>query len=448
MPSRPPLPAGPFLVVGLARSGEAVARLLAGMGETVIGVDSGAPESAAGLEQAGVEVHLNMDGNEFTDRVQTLVKSPGVPQDAPAVVAARERGIDVAGELEIAWRVLPNRFVAVTGTNGKTTTTELIAHLLRAAGEDARAAGNVGTPLATLKGIVESETIVAECSSFQLEDTIAFAPEVAVFLNLAPDHLDRHGTLEDYLEAKLRVFANQGAGDIAVVNAAETALIGRDLGEAELITFDPRDRGAGDVTIVAGEIRWQGNALLRSAELQLLGPHNVSNAMAAAATVLALGADPVAVAGGLRSFEAVPHRLEPVGAHAGVLYVNDSKATNVAAAIAAVNSFESGAHVILGGSGKGESYVPLTGPLIERAVGVYLVGETAEKMEAELAGPLAAAGIPTVMAGDLESAVRAAASAAVLGQVVLLAPAAASFDAYRDYEERGEDFRRIAGGLG
>jgi UDP-N-acetylmuramoylalanine--D-glutamate ligase len=450
MKPRPPLPEGPFLVVGLARSGAAVARLLRRRGERVIGVDSGEPESAAGLREAGVEVHTKVDGTELIDEVQTVVKSPGVPQDAPVIVAARERGVTVTGELELAWRALPNRFVAVTGTNGKTTTSELIGHLLRTAGEPVVVAGNVGTPLASLAGEVDEQaTIVAESSSFQLEDSQSFAPECAVFLNLAPDHLDRHADLDEYLEAKLRVFANQSPDDIAVINAADQALAGRALpGDARRVSFmppgggEPNDGQDADMTIEAGELRWRGAPLIRADELQLLGRHNVENAMAAATAALSLGFAAETVAKGLRSFEAVPHRLEPVAALDGVLYVNDSKATNVAAAVAAIGSFEGAVHLILGGRPKGESYAPLAEPVAERCVAVYLIGEAADELEAALA-PAAAAGVAVRRAADLEEALVSAAAAATAGEVVLLAPANASFDSYRDFEARGEHFREL-----
>jgi UDP-N-acetylmuramoylalanine--D-glutamate ligase len=394
-------------------------------------------------------VHVNEPGtdllHEMRDEVKTVIKSPGVPQDAPVVAAAHERGIPVTGELELAWRALPNRFVAVTGTNGKTTTTELIGHLLRSAGQPVAVAGNVGTPLAALVGEVEEgATIVCECSSFQLEDAEAFAPECSVFLNLAPDHLDRHGTVEEYLDAKLRIFANQGPGDIAVVNGAEPALAGIELPEGvERVVFNPDGSGDGEMTIEAGEIRWHGEPLVLSAELHLLGPHNVANAMAAAAAALAIGLPLDAVAEGLRSFEGVAHRLEPVRALNGVLYVNDSKATNVAAALAAVNAFEGGIHLILGGQRKEESLEPLVGAVAERVVAIYLVGDAAEDFEQALAPT----GIETRRADGLNEAVALAAEKATAGQVVLLAPAAASFDTYPDFEARGEHFRRIVEAL-
>jgi len=205
---RPPLPPGPYLVVGLARSGAAIAQVLAERGESVIGVDSGTPEQAEGLGQAGVEVSLGVDGTRLLDRARTLVKSPGVPQDAPVVRAARERGMEIAGELELAWRLIPNAFCAVTGTNGKTTTTELVGHIHRTAGLPVVVAGNVGTPLSSLVGAVDPDaTVVCECSSFQLADSLTFAPECALLLNIEPDHLDWHEGFENYRGAKIRSFA-------------------------------------------------------------------------------------------------------------------------------------------------------------------------------------------------------------------------------------------------
>jgi UDP-N-acetylmuramoylalanine--D-glutamate ligase len=438
------MPPGPFLVVGLARSGSAVARMLAGMGETVRGVDSGHPEEAAGLARSGVEVHLDADGLALLEGTRTVVKSPGVPREAPVVAAARERGLDVMGELELAWRRLPNRFVAVTGTNGKTTTTELVGHLYRTAGEPVAVAGNVGTPVSSLVGGVDAAaTVVCECSSFQLEDTVAFAPECGVFLNLAPDHLDRHADLDEYLSAKLEVFARQANEDIAVFNGDDPALAGRDIGGCgRRVRFC---RGASpdcEVSVSAGTIFHDGEPLIEVAELSLRGEHNVENAMAAAAAALSMGLDREAVREGLRSFPGVPHRLEVVAQAGGVLYVNDSKATNVGAATVALRSFDGGIHVILGGRAKGEDFGPLAQPVAERCRAAYLIGEAAGDLEHALQ-PAADAGVELVRSGDLDSAVHAAAGAARPGEVVLLSPACASFDAFRDFEERGDAFRRI-----
>ena len=365
------------------------------------------------------------------------------------ISAALERGIAVVGELELAWRAIPNRFVAVTGTNGKTTTVELLGHLYRTAGEPVAVAGNVGTPLSELAGELDPDaTVVCECSSFQLEDSVAFAPECAVFLNLAPDHLDRHADLDAYLAAKLRIFANQGNDDLAVYNGDDAALAGVDLGGcARRVAFC---HGAGpdcEISLSEGTIFYDGEPLFGVEELGLFGEHNVANAMAAAAAALSMGLDRDAVREGLRSFAGVPHRLEQVAAKlGGVRFVNDSKATNVASAVVGLSAFEGGVHAILGGSEKGDSFAPLLDPIRERCAACYLTGAVAGRLAAELA-PAVEAGIPLHRCADLEEAVRRAAAAARPGEVVLLSPACASFDAFRDFEERGERFRQIVGEL-
>ncbi|HSR94677.1 MAG TPA: UDP-N-acetylmuramoyl-L-alanine--D-glutamate ligase [Solirubrobacterales bacterium] len=445
---RPPLPAGPFLVVGLARSGCAVARLLALRGEKVRGVDSGHPAGAAGLVGDGVEVDLDTDGLAQLDGMRTVVKSPGVPREAPVIAAALERGLDVVGELELAWRATPNRFLAVTGTNGKTTTVELLGHLYRTAGEPVAVAGNVGTPLSSLAGTIDRDaTVVCEASSFQLEDTTAFAPECAVFLNLAPDHLDRHSDLGSYLAAKLRIFANQGNDDVAVYNADEPALAGADLGGcARRVAFC---HGAGpdcEVALAEGGLFYDDESLIAVDELGLFGEHNVVNAMAAATAALSMGLDRDAVREGLRSFAGVEHRLEGVAEIGGVRFVNDSKATNVASAVVGIGAFEGGVHAILGGSEKGEPFAPLVGPVGESCAACYLIGATADRLAEELA-PVLAEGVPLHRCTGLEDAVRSAAAVARPGEVVLLSPACASFDAFENFERRGERFREIVEGM-
>jgi UDP-N-acetylmuramoylalanine--D-glutamate ligase len=289
--------------------------------------------------------------------------------------------------------------------------------------------------------------VVCEASSFQLEDSSAFAPECAVFLNLAPDHLDRHRDLDSYLAAKLRIFANQGNDDIAVYNADEPALAGVDLGGcARRVSFC---HGAGpdcEVSLAEGTIFYDGEPLLPVAELGLFGDHNVSNAMAAAAAALSMGLDPDAVREGLRSFAGVPHRLEHVAEIGGVAFVNDSKATNVASAAVGLRAFEGGVHVILGGSEKDEPFAPLADPIRETCKACYLIGASADRLATELAG-VVEAGVEMHRCTDLEDAVRRAAAAAQLGEVVLLSPACASFDAFKNFERRGERFREIVEGL-
>ena len=398
MKPRPPLPEGPYLVVGLARSGSAAALMLRDHGD-VIGVDSGRPAAPP-----GVEAHVETDGVDLLERVRTVVKSPGVPKEAAVIAAARERGLEVVGELELAWRLIPNEFIAVTGTNGKTTTVELLGEMHRAAALPAVVAGNVGTPLSSLAGSIEPEAVVVcEASSFQLEDTVAFAPECAVLLNIEPDHIDRHGTFEAYREAKLRVFANQGPGDVALKPP-----------------FPPLP--------------------IPAEELRLRGAHNVENAMAASAAAQARGLSPDAVADALRTFGGVPHRLEDVAEANGVTWINDSKATNVASARGGIEAFAGGVHLIAGGSLKGGGFEGLRDAVAARCRAVYLIGEAV----ARLAADLAPTGVPLVQCGDLERAVAEAGAAAQAGDVVLLSPACASFDQYEDFEARGAHFRELA----
>ena len=336
----------------------------------------------------------------------------------------------------------------MTGTNGKTTTVELLGHIYRSAGEPVAVAGNVGTPLASLAGEVDPDaTVVCEASSFQLEDTEYFAPECGVFLNLAPDHLDRHSDLDSYLAAKLRIFRNQGNDDIAIYNADDPALAGTDLGGCgRRIAFC---RGAApdcEVALAEGTIFYDGEPLLRAEELGVFGEHNASNAMAAAAAALAMGIDRETVGEALRSFAGVPHRLEQVAEIDGVRFVNDSKATNVASAVVGLRAFDRGVHAILGGSDKGEPFAPLVEPIIETCAACYLIGATADRLAAELA-QVVEAGVPLHRRADLEEAVRAAADAARPGEVVLLSPACASFDAFENFERRGDRFREIVRGL-
>ncbi len=429
-------------MIGLARSGEAAALSLRARGEQVVGCDTGSASeprlgaAAKRLSQAGVEVHLDASGDVFAARAGTLIKSPGIPQRAPAVLAARGRGVPVLGELELGWRLLENEFVAVTGTNGKTTTTEWIGHIHREAGAPVAVAGNVGTAVSSLADHVPPEvTVVCEASSFQLEDTEAFSPEVAVLLNLAPDHLDRHPSYEDYVAAKLKIFANQGNYDTAVISdelgiediggCARPVLFGSGP-EAELA-----DR--------AGYLWWQEKPLLEVSELALPGDHNRQNAMAAAAACLARGIEPGVVATGLRTFAGVRHRLELVAVQDGVVYVNDSKATNVASTIVALRSYSGGVHLIAGGLGKQQDFSPLAPLVAERCRAVYLIGEAAGELKAALRDT----GVPLRDAGDLATAVAGARAAAVPEEVVLLSPACASYDQYSDFEARGEHFRAL-----
>jgi UDP-N-acetylmuramoylalanine--D-glutamate ligase len=384
------------LVLGLARSGLA---------------------AAAALERRGVEVvradrELGNDADVASlEGVDVLVKSPGVPGEAALVAAARERGVPVWSEIELASRLLRNPILGVTGTNGKTTTTEWLGFML-----GAPVAGNVGRALSELDGEVESgQLIVCELSSFQLEDVHEFRPRIAVLINLEPDHLDRHGSFEAYRDAKLRIFENQTEADTAVV---------------------PRDL---DYKVTARRIEFAADDPL-PAEPSLRGAHNRENAAAATAAARAAGAGEEQIAHGLREFRGVPHRLELIGERGGVRYVNDSKATNVAAALRAFAAYEDEpVRLILGGSRKGEDFAPLAAGLGPNVGAVYVIGETAYEL---------ALAIPdTIRAGDLATAVERAAAAAQPGEVVLLSPACASYDQFRDFEERGEEFKRLVANL-
>ena len=474
MIARPPLPPGPYLVVGLARSGLAAALALRAVGEAVAGVDGGAvaPGSVRELAAAGVAVHEHSDGVGLLEDAATVVKSPGVPAEAPVVAAARARGMPVLGELELGWRLLPQPVIAITGSNGKTTTTELVGHIHREAGLAVAVAGNVGTALTSLAGRLAGDVVVVcEASSFQLEDTVAFAPDAAVLLNLAPDHLDRHGTFAAYREAKLRVLAHQPPEALAVLPAGLATT-----GRARRVTFAspmpgaaPGSEGAAaeagpatagswaadmagsgaaaavggaaaaDVTVANGRLAWRGEPVIELDEIRLRGAHNLENAMAAAAVTLARGIEPGAVAGALAGFGGVAHRLEEVTRRDGVLYVDDSKATNVASSAVGLRAFPGGVHAILGGRGKQEDYAPLAAAVAERARAAYLIGEEAGRLGAALQ----ATGVPLHNCEQLERAVAAARAAARPGEVVLLSPACASYDQYRSFEERGEHFKAL-----
>ncbi|MGH2911104.1 MAG: UDP-N-acetylmuramoyl-L-alanine--D-glutamate ligase [Solirubrobacteraceae bacterium] len=442
MKGRSDMPPGPFLVVGLARSGIAAALTLRAREEEAIGVDAGRPDGLDVLASAGVELHVGEQGVDLLDRVSTVVKSPGVPARAPVIARARERGVCVMGELELAWRLLANEFIAVTGTNGKTTTVELIGHIHRVAGLPVAVAGNVGTALSGLVGkIAENVTVVCEASSFQLEDTLAFAPEAAVLLNLAPDHLDRHGTFDAYRQAKLELFVHQGPADVAVAPSGyePEGLPGR----AHRVSFG--DEPVAQMSVREGMLYWEGQPLLNRSELSLRGRHNLENAMAAAAVCLVRGLDSEAVKAGLRSFAGVPHRLEEVARREGVLYVNDSKATNVASTLVALETMAQErlpVHLILGGQGKAQDFSPLS-HAVRSCRAVYLIGEDAPL----IAHALQSSGVPLYQCDELERAVTQAAATAREGEVVLLSPGCASFDQFVDFEARGETFKGLVIGL-
>jgi UDP-N-acetylmuramoylalanine--D-glutamate ligase len=395
MKPRPPLPPGPYLVVGQGLSGRAV----------------------AGLLDDAIAVETDAEGMEHLDDVQTVVKSPGIRPSVELIQEASRRGKTVAGELEIAWRLLPNEFIAVTGTNGKTTTTELLGEIHRIAGIRHAVAGNIGTALSSLVGSIDADAVViCEASSFQLADSLAFSPECAVLLNVDADHLDWHGTVAAYREAKHRIFQNQRPDDIAIVPPGYDHRIA-----AERIEYAPAD----------------------SHEVRLRGRHNLDNAGAARAAARARGVDESAIAEGLATFGGVSHRLEEIAVIGGVTYINDSKATNIGSTLVALEAVGHRIRVILGGDDrKGEDFGLLRDDLIARCRAAYLIGEAAPRLHADLSGAL-----PLIDCGTLDVAVERASADAREGEFVLLSPACASYDQFRNFEERGDRFRELVNQL-
>lgn len=419
------------LVVGLARSGCAAASLLADRGWQVTAIDSGDADSAADLAGRGVDVRTGFAG-AVTD-VDLVVKSPGVPEGAVPVAAAYAAGIPVISEVELAARMTEAPVIAITGTNGKTTTTELTAHILREAGVDAVACGNQGTPISTLVATTPVTTwLVVECSSFQLEGVAeAFHPRAAVVLNVTPDHLDRHGDMESYSAAKRRIFANQTADDLAIAPPD----FGAGGGGAVLRTIDDR-RSDTSICWADGGLHHADRGLITTWDRVVLrGAHNRQNAMAAVALAVHAGAEDVAR--GLTTFPGVEHRLEVVAEIGGVTYVNDSKATNPDAAMAALDAYPERVHLIVGGRAKGTPFGPFAARAHDRVVAAYGVGEAADEMGTAFARE----GIAVVRSGTITQAVADAREAARPGDVVLLAPACTSFDQFGSFEERGRAFR-------
>ncbi len=365
------------------------------------------------LAEAGVEVRLGTEVEELLEHVDVVVKSPGVPADAPPVRGAREQGVPVWSEIELGYRLLPgNPFIGVTGTKGKTTTVRLLGAMFEAAGRPVYLAGNEHQPLSEAAGEVsEGEWVVCELSSFQLEDVHTLACDIAVLLNIEPDHLDRHGALDAYREAKLRIFER-----------ARLKVVPRGLG-LEGVEFSGEDQ--------------------LPAEPAMPGAHNRENAVAATMAARAAGIDDDAIGEALRSFPGVEHRLELVAEIEGVRYVNDSKATNTSAARRALAAYDAPLRLILGGRAKGESFDGLAAEIGPSVRSVHLIGEAA----GQLASALEKHGVRYELNGDLETAVRSAAAKAEPGDVVLLSPACASYDQFSNFEERGEAFRRLVEAL-
>lgn len=451
------------LVLGASRSGLAATSALAGQGVHVVLSDVAAiaPEHLSGIGEdrlARVQAVVGPQTDELLDDIDLVVKSPGIPGQAPIVVSARARGVPVWSEIELGFRLLGRPLHAVTGTNGKTTTTALLGHIFATAGCEVQVLGNIGTALCTAVGYVGEETeLVVEVSSFQLEDVEEFRPCTAILLNLTQDHLDRHGDIQSYLGIKARIFARQEKPDVAVLNADDKMV--RSVGEAlaerrrgpQVVWFSPGGDRLADSRYEGGRLVLLGRKSLSAAELSLKGLHNVENCLAAASAALAWGLPVDAVEESLRTFAGVAHRLQPAGKVRGVQYVNDSKATNVEATLKALTAYPAGVHLILGGRDKASDYMPLARACLGVCRAVYLIGEAAPLIRAafeDVARKADIVALPQVVdAGDLERAVYLAAEAARPGEVVLLAPACASFDQYRNYEERGHHFMSLVAEL-
>lgn len=446
-----PLTGQRVLVVGVERTGMATARFCLARGAKVtVSERRPAEEVAEAVEQlqaAGARVETGEHRLATFLQQDLIIPSPGVPLQLEPLAAARRQGIRVWSEIELAWRFLRGRLIAITGSNGKTTTTLLTGHLLRTSGLAVLVGGNVGTPLIALVDQMGDDTItVAEVSSFQLEPIEQFRPDVAVFLNLSPDHLDRHGSFEAYVQAKARLFENQRESDAAVANLDDERVAALVPAHVRRYWFSRRRpvpagtflRGMQLCFVDAGQVR----VLAAREELTLPGEHNLENALAACCAALLVGAQPERLAEGLHSFPGVEHRLEFVATIRGVRFVNDSKATNVDAALRAIEAVPGPLLVILGGRDKGGDFSVLRPALAERARKVLLIGEAAEKIARQLSG-----GPPCESLGTLEAAVESAFAAAQPGDTVLLAPACASFDQFRNFEHRGQVFKALVRAL-
>jgi UDP-N-acetylmuramoylalanine--D-glutamate ligase len=435
------------LVVGLARTGVATALFCAARGAIVTATDTRTEkEIGDALEPLrAVGVHLELGAHHENTFLQQdlIIPSPGVPGDAPSLQAARAKRVTVWSEIELAGRFLRGRLIGITGSNGKTTTTSMIEHILRSAGFPTILAGNIGTPLISRVEQSSDQTItVAELSSFQLELVESFRPNISVFLNLTPDHLDRHRTLESYGRAKARIFENQMEADFAVLNADDPAATPYAPTRPQVYWFSRKQRVAQGAFVRENEIVFrqagQEAAVLKLHDISLAGAHNLENVLAAVAATRLAGADAAAIAKGVRSFTGVEHRLEFVAEIGGVRYFNDSKATNVDATLKALDSFPGRILIVLGGKDKGSEYTVLQELLREKAILALLIGAAAEKIETQITGSVA-----IERAGTIERAVEIASHAAHPGDVVLLAPACASFDQFQNYEHRGRVFKEL-----
>lgn len=439
------------LVVGLGKSGVASALFLKKHGAKVSVSDTKSGDELRNeipvLLDNGITVETGGHGDRTFRGQDLIVVSPGVPVDAPPLVQARSLGESVIGEIELAAQFLPGPIVAITGSNGKTTTTTLAGEVMTASGFPTLVGGNIGTPAISLAERAKAGTvIVLEISSFQLETIQTFRPKVAVVLNVTPDHLDRHRTFEIYTDAKARIFENQQGSDFAVLNADDPTCVAMGARTRAQVFWFSRlkevQQGAWvrDGNIVFRDAGGQ-REILQVSEIPLKGAHNLENVLAAVSAGALMECAPEKIRQAVRDFKAVEHRLEFVASIRGVDYYNDSKATNVDATIKALESFPANIHLILGGKDKGSDYTVLNDLLRQRVKRVYTIGAAAAKIESQIKGP------ELVHAETLENAIRKANAVAQPGDVVLLAPACASFDQFKNYEHRGKVFKDMVKGL-
>jgi UDP-N-acetylmuramoylalanine--D-glutamate ligase len=437
------------VVVGGARTGLSTARFLAGRGCRVTLTDmsdlAGKQAELSDLRDLGVVTDLGRHDRATFLAADLIVLSPGVPLFMEPLAEAKKKGVRIIGEVELAFRFFDTPVIAVTGTNGKTTTTALLGKILESCGKAVLVGGNIGTPLIEFvpgpgEDAPVADFIVAEISSFQLEAVETFAPRVALLLNITPDHLDRYRSYEEYIAAKLEIFVHQKSGDIAVLNRDDELVISRTKAiAADTLYFSRLHKESNGVWYDGKQIVCTINGTHDTYDprgSRLTGVHNIENIMAAVAGAASVGCGGEAVQGAIRQFVPHAHRLQHVlTTSGGVSFFDDSKATNVGAALKSIESFDGGLHIILGGVDKGGSYAPMKEALKKRAKGLYLIGEASTIIERELSGT-----VPIVAAGTMEQAVRIAGERAKPGDTVLLAPACSSFDQYRSYQARGEDF--------
>lgn len=432
------------LVAGLGRSGQAAARLISSLGSEVWATDLRSADDLG--EQLtslpnGVRTFLGGHPEGCLDGVGLVVTSPGVPPSAGLIVEAEARGVPVLAEVELAWSLRPEAtLVAVTGSNGKSTVTELVNAMLAASGRSTVAGGNLGTPASELVSDDSWDTWVLEISSFQAERLTALRPRVGIFLNLSQDHLERHSDMASYLAAKRRMFAHQSPDDCAVLNADQPAVSATPTPARRRLFSISKNS---DACLVGHHLHVDDQYLLSAQQLALSGRHNIANALAAALAAIELEVEPDTVATVLRSFTGLPHRHHTVAVRDGVTWVDDSKATNVGATVAALGGYaDASVHLIAGGLAKNQDFTELADEVRRACVRVYLIGADAQTIATALRG------VDVVLCGTMAEAVQQAGVSARSGQTVLLAPACASFDQFRDYAARGNAFAELVQALG